>query len=922
MLKCKLILILLITTLSMYAQSATIQGTILDKTTKEPIIGATIMVEGSQTGTTSDFDGKFTLRNLTAGKLTVAINYIGYKKVTKEYTLDKDSKIEESWDLEEESTVLADVVVIGKVNKQNASAITLLQQKSSSMVSGISNEDIKKSPDRNTSDVLKRVSGASIQENKFVIIRGLADRYNNALLNANVLPSTEPDRRSFNFDLFPSSVLTNLVIYKTATPDLPGEFAGGIVQVNTKEVSENPFVEMTVGTGINSISTFKSYNFYEGGNTDWLGYDKTKRSLDPNVTKEALSNNSTRYENSRLVANDWKVNNYSSMMPSQNLQLSAGKNFNVFGKKLGILGALSYQNTNRILQIERNDFNIDKTQLYAYQDAQYKKQYNNAGLLNATLSLNSRNKISLNNLMTVIGDDQYIERIGHDIEQTRQIKAYSMLYTSTFLFTNQLIGEHEISKSGTLLKWALSRSEINRNTPSYRRMTYIKNDDAEPTDPYYAYIPIGAPSPNYAGRFYSDQAEKLYTGRIDLSLPIRGNDQNQIKFGAFSDMRDRSFDARVFGYTYSRNYVAQELLTQGIGDILDHKNINENGFVLKESTNPNDSYDASSANIGGYAMLDHHFFGDKIRFIGGLRLEAFNQKLNTYEYGGSPISINSQVYDFLPSVNLVYKINETSNLRLSGSQTVVRPNFRELAPFSFYDFNLSAAIVGNPNLKRTQIMNYDLKFEKFFSSGQHISASAFVKKFKNPVEQLYETLGAGTRNFLFTNADAASNYGVEFEARYNLGQITPSLNNFQFRTNLAWINSMVDLSKFAGQNQSERPLQGQSPYLINFGLSYQHPDLGLAVNILYNRIGRRIWLVGSNGYQDTYEAPRDLFDLQISQMLGKNFQIKFTVSDLFNQPFTFYQDQNDSKKYDADDTVILQNTFGTNYSLGLTYTIK
>lgn len=304
MLKCKLILILLITTLSMYAQSATIQGTILDKTTKEPIIGATIMVEGSQTGTTSDFDGKFTLRNLTAGKLTVAINYIGYKKVTKEYTLDKDSKIEESWDLEEESTVLADVVVIGKVNKQNASAITLLQQKSSSMVSGISNEDIKKSPDRNTSDVLKRVSGASIQENKFVIIRGLADRYNNALLNANVLPSTEPDRRSFNFDLFPSSVLTNLVIYKTATPDLPGEFAGGIVQVNTKEVSENPFVEMTVGTGINSISTFKSYNFYEGGNTDWLGYDKTKRSLDPNVTKEALSNNSTRYENSRLVAND------------------------------------------------------------------------------------------------------------------------------------------------------------------------------------------------------------------------------------------------------------------------------------------------------------------------------------------------------------------------------------------------------------------------------------------------------------------------------------------------------------------------------------------------------------------------------------------------------------------------------------------
>ena len=213
---------MLLATLSMHAQNAIIQGTIIDKASKEPIIGATIMVEGTQIGTTSDFEGKFTLKNLVAGQLTIAINYIGYMKITKAYNLEKNSKIEESWDLEEESTVLADVVVIGKVNKQNASAISLLQQKSSSMVSGISNEDIKKSPDRNTSDVLKRVSGASIQENKFVIIRGLADRYNNALLNANLLPSTEPDRRSFNFDLFPSSVLTNLVIYKTATPDLPG----------------------------------------------------------------------------------------------------------------------------------------------------------------------------------------------------------------------------------------------------------------------------------------------------------------------------------------------------------------------------------------------------------------------------------------------------------------------------------------------------------------------------------------------------------------------------------------------------------------------------------------------------------------------------------------------------------------------------
>ncbi len=922
MLKYSILFFNFLLALSLSGQSVSLSGTLLDKLTREPIIGATVMVEGTGSGTTSDFDGNFKLANLKVGPAKLVISYVGYKKIVSDLTLEGGENKIPSIQLEEESTVLEDVVVVGKVNRQNASALVMLQQKSPSMVSGISNEDIKRSPDRSTSDVLKRVSGASIQENKFVIIRGLADRYNNAMMNASILPSTEPDRRSFNFDLFPSSVLTNLVIYKTATPDLPGEFAGGIVQVNTREVSENAFGEFSIGSGYNSQSTFRDYSFYKGSTSDWLGFDGGARALNSGVTQEKLKDPASRFATSRLIANDWAVSNFSSMMPSSNLQLSGGNTFNLAGMKLGVIAALSHQNQNRIIPVERNDFNIDKTQLFAYEDILFRKQFNTGAMFNATLGINPRNKISFNNLMTILGDDQYTERNGHDIEQTRYIRAYSMYYTSTSLLTSQLTGEHELNKSGLFLKYALSHSDIRRNTPSFRRMTYVRNEDSDPSEPYIAYIPIGAPSPNFAGRFYSDQVEKMNTGRVDLTIPLAGSDKNLIKVGAFGDIRHRAFDARVFGYTYARNFVAFELLTQDINNILDHQNINENGFVLKESTNPNDSYDAGSENFGGYLMADHYFAGDRFRLIGGARLESFQQTLKTTEFGGKPVDLNSRVLDVLPSLSLVYKLNEKSNFRFSASQTVVRPNFRELAPFSFYDFGLAAAIIGNPELQRTKITNLDIRFEKFFGSNQFFSVSAFTKRFKDPVEQIYETLGAGTRNFLFRNVEGAFNYGAEMELRINMGQFADRLEGLQLRSNLAWIQSMVDFSGVAGQNRDKRELQGQSPYIINLALGYQPVKSGFSINLLYNRIGRRIWLVGSNEYLDTYEAPRDQIDLQIAQSFGKRFQLKLNIGDLLNTTYRFYQDQNDNGKYDQDDTVILKNRLGTNYGLTVTYSIK
>ena len=268
---------------------ASISGKIVDKESKEPLIGASVLIKETLAGSTTDFDGNFIIENVKSGKYTIVCSYIGYKEISTTITISESKNSTFDFQMDLDTKVLEGIMIVGKADRQSVSALTMLQQKNSSMLSGISNEDFKKSPDRTSSDILKRVSGTSIQDNKFVIIRGLADRYNTSQLNGQALPSTEPDKRAFSFDLFPSNIISNLIIYKTATPDLPGEFAGGIISVNTKEVPEEDYIQLTVGGSINSVSTFKNYQFYTTGKTDWLGYDNSTRALPVGITKDGLN---------------------------------------------------------------------------------------------------------------------------------------------------------------------------------------------------------------------------------------------------------------------------------------------------------------------------------------------------------------------------------------------------------------------------------------------------------------------------------------------------------------------------------------------------------------------------------------------------------------------------------------------------------
>ncbi|MCC7245651.1 MAG: TonB-dependent receptor, partial [Saprospiraceae bacterium] len=315
---------------------------------------------------------------------------------------------------------------------------------------------------------------------------------------------------------------------------------------------------------------------------------------------------------------------------------------------------------------------------------------------------------------------------------------------------------------------------------------------------------------------------------------------------------------------------------------------------------------------------------EKLRITWGVRMENFSQRLQSIDYTNAPVDVNKTVLNMLPSLNLTYALNEKNQLRFSASQTVTRPEFREIAPFSFYDFNLNAAILGNPKLEPGKIANIDLRYELYPGSNQLFSVSAFAKKFDNPIEFAFFSQGAGTRTFTFQNLPSATTYGVETEIRKNLGFIIPNGENWVVFSNLAILHSKLDF-KGIGYYDAKRPLQGQSPYVFNAGLTYQAP-FGLSSTVVFNMIGDRISQVGTadpntgEGYADIYERRRQLLDLSVSQRIARRGEVKLTFSDLLRPDFIFYQDNNRNHKYDeANDNIMQRVHVGTTANLSFSW---
>ena len=818
------------------------------------------------------------------------------------------------------------VTVTFKINKESTTELVKLQRNSVTSVDGINAETFKRTPDSKVSDVFKRVSGISVVDNKFVVVRGLNDRYNFALLNGLPLPSSESDKRSFSFDIFPSNMIDNLMVMKTASPDLPGEFAGGIIDINTSEPKNENTHTIQIGGSHNTIATFRNFKTYD---VESRGLPNINGTIDfQNLSKQERS------EVAKLMDFTWSTKDRLAL-PNPSIQYTLSRNIKLKKKQtLSFILTYNYQNNFNYNNIVRREFEEQATGVVKkmeLNDSVFTQSVLNSGMLNLVYKINENNTIKFKNIYSVNSEDKVNVRNGVrelDSDPRQWEKSTNFWYTQNNFLTNQLLGIHTIKENK--FNWSVGYSNVKRDIPNLRRVVYRKyslNED-DPTEQYVAVVQQNGTIPTAAGNmFWSESDEKIISARYDLTIPFK--EVNSIKIGGWNQFRMKDFQSRNFGFSqYKPNGSTfnSNLLLLPMGQIFSIENMGllsngQGGFKLDEATKVDDSYNANSLLNSFYTMVDYKL--DKWRFTGGVRLESYNQNFNYIEFGSNlNKNIDTTVIDLLPSVNVIYNFNKKMKLRGSISQTVSRPEFRELAPFNFYNFILDNITSGNPYLKRTKITNCDIRYEVYPGSGQIISLSGFYKNFDNPIETINRTGTSGAPELYFSNIDRSQSFGGELEFRFKLGFLSKVENHklwdqLTLYSNVSLIKSVVNMDEVIGAG-GNRPLQGQSPYIINSGLFYTNKKEDFNVTLSYNVIGPRIYIVGNQQEPSVWENGRNVIDFQLAKSY-KKFEIKLNIKDILAQKLIYFQDLNGNQKYDTEDNRWQEITFGQTVSLSVRY---
>ncbi len=914
-----LFIICFVAAISVQAQKAKLTGKVTNAK-NDVLVGVTLTLKSDKSQVSkTDIEGRFSF-NLDINKAyTLDLSYVGYKAKSIDVTGATTANEEIVLDvlLDEAGKNLTDVVVSAtrSTNKgATDNALIAFQRNTNTVASVISAESIKRSPDRNTAEILKRTPGASIQDGKYIIVRGLADRYNQAMLNGILLTSTEADRKTFSFDLFPSQIIDNIIINKAFVPELPGEWAGGLIQVNTKDIPTKNFFNIQIGTSANSQVTGKEFLKDVGGKTDWLGIDDGTRSLPAGYTTKSSFDTSSLA--SKTLLGKQMSNNWAPIMvtakPNMSFQMNGGFSGTLWGKKIGGIIGVNYSNAFRLQDNSNNQNGITDEKFFPItklNDKKYIEDINMGAIAGLSMFLNPLNKISYKAIVNVKTANAYNSRFGTDYSRQDLVKGNEFVFGQNVFFTNQLNGEHSLSQK-LKFNWFGAFNILDSYTPDQRRILYTKS--ANGVDPFVLNI-SNTLSQQSGSRIFQTLSDYIYTGGGDLTLKIK---QQTVKAGYMIQVKDRLYDAQLFAiYLPTDNAALRQLdaasafVPQNFGNGSDDK------FAFNAIQNRNFRYLANTILNAGFVQFDNKI-SEAIRVVWGVRVEDFDQLVGSVKKW-DPRHTYSKVTDFLPGVNTTIKLTQKANLRLTASQTVIRPELRELSALSIYDFELNASVSGNPALKRTKITNTDLRYELYPSAGEMFTVGVFYKNFDNPIESIFQEGAGGSSLFSFQNVSKATAYGFEIEGRKKLTK------RFTLQANGSYINSKIDDAAL----NVNRALQGQSPYLLNTGLLYDIVEKGFNTTLLFNRIGKRIFLVGDiqagAGSPDVYENPRSLIDFQISKKFADNkAEIRFSISDILNQRQIFYQNNNTNTDYNTStDAIRLSRKFGTTFGITLNYSL-
>lgn len=885
----------------------------------QPLGGATVKLEG-QTATTGA-DGRFRFEGVPIGRRRLTAALDGYDSFPQFVEVAANQEVSSNITLIPSDGDEETITVQGRLQAASERRQLLDRLRADEVSDRVGSEEISQSGSSDAAQAAQQLPAVSIVDGK-AFVRGLGDRYSQTLWNGQTLPSPEPERRVIPLDLFAASMLESVVIAKTYSPDLPAEFSGGSVQIRTKDVPEARSFKLGVSLKFRDGTTLNDFQTYEGGNTDTLTFDDGTREL-PNIVPQTLVregvsglNTDTLQTIGRAFENVFEAHRQTAP-PDHKIKASYGDSFEI-GElgRIGILASVNWSNSYQNRENEtrnivanfgsdtmpdpqlRNAFTLD-TSVF---DAEL------SGMVNVTWELNRAQKIGIRNFATRTATDRVRMQEGFDQQLGEELRVLQLQWVERELLTSQLYGEH-LLVGDIFVNWHASLSETERDTPDRRQIQYeFENGQF-----------IMRNVSGSGSRDFFIQEEEVQDGAINIAIPFRpfqddpaGVDVDQlmppqkIQLGVSYVTRDREFQARRF--RYQRNQAGPSLdefgnpidFTLQPESILAPDNINPDGLEIFESTRAEDQYRAKQDLQSAYLLASFRVL-EWLRVQGGVRVEDSDQEVVTVDpfNAGAASTITATVdeTDYSPALNLTVELPANMQIRLAGSRTVSRPEFRELSPFQFEDLAGGFSARGNENLDRSVITSYDIRWEWFPSPGEIFSISAFMKDFDDPIEKVIVPTGSSLIT-TWENAKEAELMGIEIEFRKRLGFLWDKLENFTLKANYAYIDSEVTTnpnSLFVQTNQS-RALEGQPEYTFNAGLFYESAERGLSAGIVMNTFGESITSVGAQGAGDETEQPRISLDFLMSKKFG-NSSIGLSVENILDDDFEFEQDNFTTRKY-------------------------
>lgn len=924
--------------LTSFAQQSTISGVVfLDEDgAVSPGPFVSVSMQGTTTGATTDFDGKFSF-SVPAGLYKLIISSVGFASDTTEINLINGEPLVIEKTLKSSVVSLSAFTVEAVQDRTNENYQLMEQKNATTIETSIGAKELTAKGVSDVAEGLTKVSGISksSQSGGAVFVRGMGDRYNNAMLNGLPVPSPDPDKKVIPLDVFPTSIVSSLAISKTFTPNLYGDFAGGTIDIKTKNYSPKPLLKIGIGTSLNTYTTFKEFNSTAGDGLDHFGYENGDRTLPEEV------------RNAEIYRGD-KTNPFGSgFTPKQTMAmptykasiLGGGSKKLKNGMMIGFLVAGSHGN--KYQTTSGNDRNVD-TYGANISDYNFTKNIYSTGtsaLENVYLEINENHNVSFNSLYLHDSNNEISLYDSQMEDRDREGYLYSLRNTNTqnTLLVNQVGSNHKFLSNKFYFDWRCSAASAKSDVPDrYQLLTKTIEDDKS------IYLPEGLNAADNS-RFFSELKEGEQAGTFDLTYNFKLDSVNKdkvyrsIKIGGQFRNKTRNFYWRQVNMNISN--VIQDIEQQGDqvdqlnpDEYLSNENLSNGLYEYKEQIDPSREHMIKQGVFSGYALLNYDLVPNKFNVTAGVRAEQSTQLIRYKKLGdlfsGAP---RLDVYDtlvVLPSLSLKYSVTEKMNFRFASSQTISRPGMKELSPFQFQDQN-NVLFEGNPNLYNSINYNGDVKFELFPNSGELIAVSVFGKYIQNPIERAQ--IPSSGILYSYFNVGNAVVAGAELEFSKKLSNIVKSessaLNNLSVGFNAAYLYTKLTLGNDGVietdkgtllATNSTRPMTGASPFLINASLTYEldlFEDIKSNITLAYNVFGKRVFAAGVLGMGDVYEKSINSLDLIVRSKLSEKIDFNVGVKNILNPSSTLVQ------IVDGEEYILKSYTWGQTFSIGFTYNL-